>query len=48
MYEYNYPDPNLARIHDQYLEEYTEGLPEDDEDESEDVPPWVDDYDGIT
>ena len=41
MYEYNYPDPNLARIHDQYIDEYAEGTPES---RNEDPPPWVDDY----
>lgn len=34
---------NLARIHDQYIDAYTEGLPPTDEELRDDLPPWVDD-----
>ena len=36
---------DLARIHDQVLNDYVEGNPYPDPDiDPEDVPPWVDDY----
>ena len=44
---YPYPDTNLARIHDQLINDYAEGNtdPDPDAEPNEDAPPWVDDYD---